>query len=90
MANSTNFYEVELRKISKNWDSNSAIFLLFSSSFGNFWLLLQQVGSEKIGCVGRGDSVIIFNIEPGQQRIDIIELKRFAKLYGKETGYFLK
>ena len=32
----------------------------------------------------------ISNIESGQQRVDVIELKRFAKLYGKNIGYFIK
>lgn len=32
----------------------------------------------------------ISNVEKGQQRVDIVELKRFAKLYGKSLGYFLK
>lgn len=32
----------------------------------------------------------ISNIESGQQRVDIIELKRFAKLYGKDLSYFIK
>jgi len=31
----------------------------------------------------------ISNIETGQQRIDVIELKRFAKLYKKSITYFL-
>ena len=31
----------------------------------------------------------ISNIESGQQRVDIVELKRFAKLYGKGMNYFL-
>lgn len=31
----------------------------------------------------------ISNVEKGQQRVDVVELKRFAKLYGKEVGYFL-
>lgn len=31
----------------------------------------------------------ISNIETGQQRVDIIELKRFAKIYGKNINYFL-
>ena len=32
----------------------------------------------------------VSNVESGQQRVDVIELKRFAKLYGKDTNYFLK
>jgi transcriptional regulator with XRE-family HTH domain len=32
----------------------------------------------------------ISNIESGQQRVDIIELKRFAKMYGKDIRYFTK
>ena len=32
----------------------------------------------------------ISNIESGQQRVDVIELKRFAKLYGKDINYFIK
>lgn len=32
----------------------------------------------------------ISNIESGQQRVDIIELKRFAKMYGKDIEYFTK
>ena len=32
----------------------------------------------------------ISNIESGQQRVDVVELQRFAKLYGKNVGYFIK
>lgn len=32
----------------------------------------------------------ISNVESGQQRVDIIELKRFAKMYGKDINYFVK
>ena len=32
----------------------------------------------------------ISNIESGQQRVDIVELQRFAKLYGKDINYFIK
>jgi len=32
----------------------------------------------------------ISNIESGQQRVDVIELQRFAKLYQKPIDYFLK
>lgn len=30
----------------------------------------------------------ISNIESGQQRVDVVELKQFAKMYGKEVNYF--
>ena len=32
----------------------------------------------------------ISNIETGQQRVDIVELKRFAKMYNKDITYFTK
>ena len=32
----------------------------------------------------------ISNIETGQQRVDVIELQRFAKMYEKEITYFIK
>ena len=32
----------------------------------------------------------ISNVESGQQRVDVVELQRFAKLYGKNIGYFIK
>ncbi len=32
----------------------------------------------------------ISNIESGQQRVDVVELQRFAKLYGKTIDYFIK
>ncbi len=47
---------------------------------------LTQVQAAKK--LGRPQSHIS-NIETGQQRVDIIELKRFAKLYGKSIEYFL-
>lgn len=39
--------------------------------------------------IGRPQSHIS-NIESGQQRLDVIELQRFAKLYGKPLTYFVK
>ncbi|HVX90073.1 MAG TPA: helix-turn-helix transcriptional regulator [Candidatus Paceibacterota bacterium] len=32
----------------------------------------------------------ISNVETGQQRVDVVELKRFAKMYGKSVDYFLR
>jgi transcriptional regulator with XRE-family HTH domain len=39
--------------------------------------------------IGRPQSHIS-NIESGQQRVDVVELQRFAKLYGKRISYFLR
>lgn len=32
----------------------------------------------------------ISNVESGQQRVDVVELKRFATMYKKDITYFLK
>lgn len=32
----------------------------------------------------------VSNVESGQQRVDVVELQRFAKMYGKEINYFIK
>lgn len=32
----------------------------------------------------------VSNVESGQQRVDIVELKRFADMYGKDIKYFVK
>ena len=32
----------------------------------------------------------ISNVESGQQRVDVIELQRFAKIYRKNVEYFIK
>lgn len=32
----------------------------------------------------------VSNVESGQQRVDVVELKRFATMYGKDIGYFIK
>jgi transcriptional regulator with XRE-family HTH domain len=32
----------------------------------------------------------ISNVESGQQRVDVVELQRFAKIYNKNINYFLK
>ena len=32
----------------------------------------------------------VSNVESGQQRVDVVELQRFAKLYGKDINYFIK
>lgn len=47
--------------------------------------LTQVEVAEKLG---RPQSHIS-NVESGQQRVDIVELKRFAQLYRKSVSYFL-
>lgn len=32
----------------------------------------------------------ISNVESGQQRVDVIELQKFAKMYNKDMNYFVK
>jgi len=32
----------------------------------------------------------ISNIESGQQRVDVVELQKFAKMYDKDVNYFFK
>ena len=32
----------------------------------------------------------ISNVELGQQRVDVVELQRFARIYGKDIKYFIK
>ncbi len=32
----------------------------------------------------------ISNIESGQQRVDVVELQTFAKIYAKDIAYFIK
>lgn len=32
----------------------------------------------------------VSQIESGQQRVDVVELQKFAKMYGKDANYFIK
>ena len=32
----------------------------------------------------------VSNVETGQQRVDVVELQRFAGMYGKKINYFVK
>jgi len=32
----------------------------------------------------------VSRVEMGEQRLDILELQKFAKLYGKDINYFVK
>jgi transcriptional regulator with XRE-family HTH domain len=45
---------------------------------------------EKAAELLRKTQSYISKIEAGQRRIDIVQLKEFAKIYKKELGYFIK
>ena len=32
----------------------------------------------------------VSNVESGQQRVDVVELQTFAKMYNKDINYFVK
>ena len=32
----------------------------------------------------------ISNVESGQQRVDVVELQRFARMYNKDINYFIR
>ncbi len=32
----------------------------------------------------------ISNVESGQQRVDVVELQNFARIYNKDINYFIK
>ncbi len=48
--------------------------------------LTQTQAANKLG---RPQSHIS-NVETGQQRVDVVELKRFAKLYDIDINFFLR
>jgi len=48
-------------------------------------ILTQSEAAKKIG----KPQSYISKVENGEQRIDVVELKTFAKIYGKKTIYFI-
>lgn len=49
------------------------------------WLTQVQVAKK----LKRPQSYIS-NVESGQQRVDVVELQKFAKMYDKDMSYFFK
>jgi len=47
---------------------------------------LDQIGAAKL--LGKSQSYIS-KIESGQRRIDLVQLKEFAKIYKKNISYFI-
>lgn len=48
---------------------------------------LNQVQvAKKLGCT----QSYISKLESGELKVDVVKLKRFAELYGKNVNYFLK
>lgn len=48
--------------------------------------LNQVQASKKLGCT----QSYISKVESGELRVDVVKLKRFAEMYGKGVGYFLR
>ena len=52
----------------------------------------QEAGLDQIEVakrLGRSQSYLS-KIESGQRKIDVIQMKKFAKLYNKDINYFIK
>jgi len=47
--------------------------------------LTQVQVAKKLGCT----QAYLSKVESGQLRVDVLELKRLAGLYGKNSSYFL-
>lgn len=48
--------------------------------------LTQQQVANKLG----KPQSYVSKIESGERRLDVVEIKKFAKIYEKQTNYFLK
>jgi len=46
----------------------------------------QETVAEKLGKT----QSYISKIESGQRRVDVVQLKQFAEVYGKSLAYFIK
>ena len=48
------------------------------------------LGQEEVAKILKVSQSYISKIESGQRRVDIVQLKAFAKIYGKQIDYFIK
>ena len=48
------------------------------------------LGQEDVAKTLKVSQSYISKIEAGQRRVDIVQLKAFAKIYGKQIDYFIK
>ncbi len=44
---------------------------------------------EEVACQIKKPQSYVSKCESGERRVDVVELERFAKLYGKPVSYFL-
>ena len=48
------------------------------------------LGQEEVAKILKVSQSYISKIESGQRRVDIVQLKAFARIYRKEIDYFIK
>ena len=48
------------------------------------------LGQEEVAKILKVSQSYISKIESGQRRVDIVQLKAFARIYGKQIDYFIK
>jgi transcriptional regulator with XRE-family HTH domain len=58
-------------------------------TFGNFAREDAGPTQAQIAKILRESQSFISKVETGQQKLDILEVKQFAKLYQKDISYFL-
>jgi len=52
--------------------------------------LSAGLDQEEVARLLRKSQSYISKIESGQRRVDIVQLKKFAKIYKKDLNYFIK
>lgn len=68
---------------------------IYTSEYKNFAQKLRKAREDagfsqvQIAKVLKKSQSFISKVEAGQQRLDILEVKQFAKLYKKNISYFL-